>query len=98
MSHDELRELLAGAVGGLHTMQDEHFGISIVEYMAAGARAWCCCVHEVNAVACCVCGNPGACQTLPIHKTPDFSMLRTASSHRGRPRPRSRCTGSMSAF
>ncbi len=39
VSHDELRELLAGAVGGLHTMQDEHFGISIVEYMAAGARA-----------------------------------------------------------
>ena len=39
VSHDELRELLAAAVGGLHTMQDEHFGISIVEYMAAGAPA-----------------------------------------------------------
>lgn len=33
---DELTSLLAGAVGGLHTMLDEHFGISIVEYMAAG--------------------------------------------------------------
>ena len=37
VSHAELRELLGGAVGGLHTMTDEHFGISIVEYMAAGA-------------------------------------------------------------
>lgn len=36
VSHAELRELLGGAVGGLHTMTDEHFGISIVEYMAAG--------------------------------------------------------------
>ncbi|KAK9811429.1 hypothetical protein WJX72_003813 [[Myrmecia] bisecta] len=35
-SFQQLRELLAGAVGGLHTMLDEHFGISIVEYMAAG--------------------------------------------------------------
>ena len=33
---DQLTSLLAGAVGGLHTMLDEHFGISIVEYMAAG--------------------------------------------------------------
>ncbi len=32
----EVRELLGGAVGGLHSMVDEHFGISIVEYMAAG--------------------------------------------------------------
>ncbi|KAG2424176.1 hypothetical protein HXX76_014709 [Chlamydomonas incerta] len=32
----ELRALLGGAVGGLHTMTDEHFGISVVEYMAAG--------------------------------------------------------------
>ncbi|KAG2432718.1 hypothetical protein HYH02_012852 [Chlamydomonas schloesseri] len=32
----ELRQLLGGAVGGLHTMTDEHFGISVVEYMAAG--------------------------------------------------------------
>jgi hypothetical protein len=39
VSHEELRELLAAAVGGLHAMQDEHFGISIVEYMAAGASA-----------------------------------------------------------
>ena len=30
-------DLLAGAVGGLHTMRDEHFGISVVQYMAAGA-------------------------------------------------------------
>ncbi|CAL8469297.1 g8838 [Coccomyxa elongata] len=32
----EVQQLLGGAVGGLHTMVDEHFGISIVEYMAAG--------------------------------------------------------------
>ncbi|KIZ06575.1 alpha-1,2-mannosyltransferase [Monoraphidium neglectum] len=32
----ELRALLGGAVGGLHSMTDEHFGISVVEYMAAG--------------------------------------------------------------
>ncbi|GLC39586.1 hypothetical protein PLESTB_000810100 [Pleodorina starrii] len=32
----ELKLLLGGAVGGLHTMTDEHFGISVVEYMAAG--------------------------------------------------------------
>ena len=32
-----LRELLAGATAGLHTMVDEHFGICVVEYMAAGA-------------------------------------------------------------
>ena len=32
----ELRALLGDAVAGLHTMVDEHFGISVVEYMAAG--------------------------------------------------------------
>ncbi|CAK0784222.1 hypothetical protein CVIRNUC_007426 [Coccomyxa viridis] len=32
----QVRELLGGAVGGLHSMVDEHFGISVVEYMAAG--------------------------------------------------------------
>ena len=39
VSFNELTSLLAGAVGGLHTMLDEHFGISIVEYMAAGKFA-----------------------------------------------------------
>lgn len=34
---ETLRELLAGASAGLHTMVDEHFGICVVEYMAAGA-------------------------------------------------------------
>lgn len=33
----ELVQLLGGAVAGLHAMIDEHFGISVVEYMAAGA-------------------------------------------------------------
>eukprot|EP00210_Caulerpa_lentillifera_P001520 g1458.t1 len=33
---DELKTLLANAVAGLHTMVDEHFGICVVEYMAAG--------------------------------------------------------------
>lgn len=32
----QLQQLLGAAVGGLHTMVDEHFGISVVEYMAAG--------------------------------------------------------------
>lgn len=29
--------LLGGAVAGIHSMIDEHFGICVVEYMAAGA-------------------------------------------------------------
>jgi len=33
---DEVKLLLGEAVGGLHTMVDEHFGIGIVQYMAAG--------------------------------------------------------------
>ena len=36
VSFAELRILLGDAVAGLHTMVDEHFGISVVEYMAAG--------------------------------------------------------------
>ena len=36
-SYAEVQALLGEAVGGLHTMLDEHFGISCVEYMAAGA-------------------------------------------------------------
>lgn len=37
LSRDALQRELAGACGGLHTMLDEHFGISVVEYMAAGS-------------------------------------------------------------
>ena len=33
----DLVKLLAGATAGLHSMIDEHFGISVVEFMAAGA-------------------------------------------------------------
>lgn len=33
----DLVTLLGSAVGGIHSMIDEHFGISVVEYMAAGA-------------------------------------------------------------
>lgn len=33
----ELVRLLGAAVAGIHSMTDEHFGISVVEYMAAGA-------------------------------------------------------------
>lgn len=33
----ELISLLGGAIAGMHSMTDEHFGISVVEYMAAGA-------------------------------------------------------------
>ncbi len=38
-SFDQLRALLGDAVAGLHTMVDEHFGISVVEYMAAGGHS-----------------------------------------------------------
>ncbi|KAH1030504.1 hypothetical protein J1N35_042678 [Gossypium stocksii] len=33
----DLVSLLGSAVAGIHSMIDEHFGISVVEYMAAGA-------------------------------------------------------------
>uniref|UniRef100_A0A6N2K4B0 GDP-Man:Man(3)GlcNAc(2)-PP-Dol alpha-1,2-mannosyltransferase n=1 Tax=Salix viminalis TaxID=40686 RepID=A0A6N2K4B0_SALVM len=33
----DLVKLLGGSVAGMHSMVDEHFGISVVEYMAAGA-------------------------------------------------------------
>lgn len=36
-TYAELQKLLGGASAGLHTMLDEHFGIVVVEYMAAGA-------------------------------------------------------------
>ncbi|KAL2912383.1 asparagine-linked glycosylation protein [Polyrhizophydium stewartii] len=36
-SYDYLQSLLGSASVGIHTMRDEHFGISIIEYMAAGA-------------------------------------------------------------
>eukprot|EP00048_Salpingoeca_helianthica_P016623 m.233338 g.233338 ORF g.233338 m.233338 type:complete len:483 (+) comp19067_c0_seq1:610-2058(+) len=36
---DGLRKLLGSGLVGLHTMCDEHFGIGIVEYMAAGMIA-----------------------------------------------------------
>ncbi|GFS33554.1 UDP-Glycosyltransferase superfamily protein [Actinidia rufa] len=35
--YSDLMRLLGGAVAGIHSMIDEHFGISVVEYMAAGA-------------------------------------------------------------
>ena len=35
--YPRLQQLLAGAAAGLHTMLDEHFGICVVEFMAAGA-------------------------------------------------------------
>ncbi|KAG0587603.1 hypothetical protein KC19_2G176800 [Ceratodon purpureus] len=37
VSNTEMVELLGGAIAGLHTMTDEHFGIVVVEYMASGA-------------------------------------------------------------
>jgi len=36
LSQDDLIRLMAKAKVGVHTMRDEHFGISIVEMMAAG--------------------------------------------------------------
>ncbi|XP_031473711.1 GDP-Man:Man(3)GlcNAc(2)-PP-Dol alpha-1,2-mannosyltransferase isoform X1 [Nymphaea colorata] len=37
LKYRDLVLLLGGAVSGLHAMIDEHFGICVVEYMAAGA-------------------------------------------------------------
>lgn len=44
----QVRELLGGAVGGLHSMVDEHFGISVVEYMAAGKQTGNLCLQTPN--------------------------------------------------
>ena len=37
--YSELQRLLSTATAGIHTMRDEHFGIGVVEFMAAGAVA-----------------------------------------------------------
>ncbi|KAG8380839.1 hypothetical protein BUALT_Bualt06G0058200 [Buddleja alternifolia] len=37
VNYSELVSLLGGATVGIHSMIDEHFGISVVEYMASGA-------------------------------------------------------------
>lgn len=37
VTYSKLVSLLGGAAAGIHSMVDEHFGISVVEYMAAGA-------------------------------------------------------------
>lgn len=37
VSGTEMRQLLSQATIGLHTMSEEHFGINVVEFMAAGA-------------------------------------------------------------
>ncbi|KAL1293873.1 hypothetical protein HN51_054549 [Arachis hypogaea] len=37
VTYRDLVGLLGAAVAGIHSMTDEHFGISVVEYMAAGA-------------------------------------------------------------
>ncbi|PIN02454.1 Glycosyltransferase [Handroanthus impetiginosus] len=37
VTYSELVSLLGGAAAGIHSMTDEHFGICVVEYMAAGA-------------------------------------------------------------
>ncbi|KAK4253142.1 hypothetical protein QN277_010750 [Acacia crassicarpa] len=37
LTYRDLVGRLASAVAGIHSMTDEHFGISVVEYMAAGA-------------------------------------------------------------
>ena len=38
LSLSELRELLGSAAVGLHTMWNEHFGIGVVEMLAAGVE------------------------------------------------------------
>lgn len=37
LTYKDLVQLLGGAIAGIHSMIDEHFGISVVEYMSAGA-------------------------------------------------------------
>lgn len=37
VSFEQLQTMLGNAIAGIHSMKDEHFGISVVEYMAAGA-------------------------------------------------------------
>ncbi|XP_059664736.1 GDP-Man:Man(3)GlcNAc(2)-PP-Dol alpha-1,2-mannosyltransferase-like isoform X2 [Cornus florida] len=37
LMYRDLMRLLGSSVAGIHSMTDEHFGISVVEYMAAGA-------------------------------------------------------------
>ncbi|PIA32347.1 hypothetical protein AQUCO_04500152v1 [Aquilegia coerulea] len=37
LMYKNLVRLLGGAIAGIHSMIDEHFGISVVEYIAAGA-------------------------------------------------------------
>ncbi|KAK3042889.1 hypothetical protein RJ639_001162 [Escallonia herrerae] len=37
VKYRDLVRLLGGAIAGIHSMIDEHFGICVVEYMAAGA-------------------------------------------------------------
>ena len=37
--YSQIKDLLSQAIVGIHTMVDEHFGIGIVEYMAAGVVA-----------------------------------------------------------
>lgn len=37
--YDVLLQQLATATAGIHTMRDEHFGIGVVEFMAAGVVA-----------------------------------------------------------
>ena len=39
VSYEDVVRHLRGAVAGLHAMLDEHFGICVVEYQAAGAVA-----------------------------------------------------------
>merc|ERR1712176_270814 len=37
--YSKIKDFLSKAIVGIHTMVDEHFGIGIVEYMAAGVVA-----------------------------------------------------------
>lgn len=37
VTYRDLVKLLGGAIAGIHSMTDEHFGISVVEFMAVGA-------------------------------------------------------------
>ena len=57
MPYRELVELLGGAIAGLHSMIDEHFGIVVVEYMAAGVipigyLSFACFILEENQNTC----------------------------------------------